>query len=276
MAKDIHTTHLSPSSLSTREAELPPNDHSSVYVQFMPSARRGAVRWDWDRSVFASHRDWTPEMAYTVGVCLGDGAIYKDWVAIELGQKDRDILEAVAQAVGIPEAAIRVTTRKIAGKGSATTATLKLCSRSAVRDLLARAGLSGPGAKHTRIQVPPTLPDDFLPDFLRGLIDTDGTVVAPARRSPQIVLYSNSLDLIQELQARVSPLVGSVRLGAIHPQACRGTHMWVICGHEARALTTWMWPASGWVGGRRKAAVAAQKVMGWIPRRAARAKKPLG
>ena len=275
MAKAIPTTTL-PSSLSAREAELPPDTHSSVPVQFAPPAHRSAVRWDWDRRVFAPDRDWTPAMAYTVGVCLGDGAIHQDWVTIELGSRDRDILEAVAQAVGISEAAIRVTTRTIAGKGNATTATLKLCGRSTVRDLLARTGLSHPGAKHTRILVPPTLPDDFLPDFLRGLVDTDGTVVAPARRSPQIVLYSNSLDLLQELQARLSPLVGSVRLGAIHEKACRGTHMWVICGHEARTLTAWMWPASGWVGGRRKAEAAAQKVMGWIPRRAARAKKPLG
>lgn len=273
MAKIIRTTNIS--SASAKRTQISLDANSTKTVQPSQSALKNAVRWDWDRSVFAPSRDWTPEMAYAIGVCLGDGSIHQDWITIELGEKDRDILEAVAQAVGIPDEAIRVTTREIVGKGSARTATLKLCGRSTVRDLLARTGLSNPGAKHTLIRVPPEFPDSFLPDFLRGLVDTDGTVVAPARRSPQLVLYSNSLELIQELQARVSPLVGSIRLGAVHEKACRGTHMWVICGHEARTLTQWLWPSTGWVGGRRKAGAAEKKVLGWVPRRAPRAKKPL-
>ena len=58
------------------------------------------------------------------------------------------------------------------------------------------------------------------------------------------MLYSNNMESLQELQTRVSPLVDAIRLGAIHAEACRGSHMWVVCGHEGRGLTSWQWPAS--------------------------------
>jgi len=213
-------------------------------------------------------------MAYSLGVCLGDGALHKDWLTVELGLKDRDILEAVAQTVGIPESAIRITQRRKEGEIVCATSTLKLCSRSMVRDLLERTGLPAPGAKHSTIRVPPELPDACLPDFLRGLIDTDGTIVKAKKRSPQVVLYSNSLGLLQELQTRIGPLLGSVRLGAIHEGACRGTHMWAVTGHEAQSLVAWLWPSTGgWVGGKRKALEAVHKVLAWVPRRRARAKR---
>jgi hypothetical protein len=215
-------------------------------------------------------------MAYAIGVCLGDGSIHKNWITIELGAKDRDILESVAKVVGMPDAAIRTTIRTKDGKAPCETATLKMCGRAAVRDLITRTGLNAPGAKHAEIRVPPELPDAWLPDFMRGLVDTDGTVVKAENRSPQVVIYSNSLCLLQQLQSRIGPLLDSVRLGAIHPGACRGTHMWAISGHEAKSLVAWLWPSSGgWIGGKRKALEASKKVMTWVPRRRARLKKPL-
>lgn len=264
--------------MNTSFPQPPENDPNSQgqssdgsFTPFGTPIPRKVVRWSWDRGAFAFERAWTSELAHAVGVILGDGSITKDWITIELDQKDTDILQFVARAVSMPEAAIHMTHRKAKG-GESRTATLKLCSRAAVKDLLTRTGLQRPGAKHHVIKIPPSLPDEFLPDFLRGLIDTDGTVVLPNRRSPQIVLYSNSLTMLQELQARCSPILNSPRLGAIHVGACRGTHMWVITGHEAKPLAEWLWPVSGWVGGQRKAGEANEKVLAWIPRRAPRAK----
>lgn len=274
MGSSILSTALSFS--TGPERTIPAADDPHPFNNSDQPEKKHAVRWEWDRTVFSPERRWNSGMAYAIGVCLGDGSIHKNWIVIELGSKDRDILESVAQVVGIPDAAIRVTTRKKEGKIISETATLKLCGRSAVRDLIARTGLSAPGAKHSEIRVPPELPDAWLPDLLRGLVDTDGTIVKAEKRSPQVVLYSNSLGLLQELQSRVGPLLNSIRLGAIHPKACRGTHMWAISGHEAKSLVAWLWPSrGGWIGGKRKALEASNKVLAWVPRRRARLKRPL-
>ncbi|MBP1627113.1 MAG: hypothetical protein H6Q00_1588 [Holophagaceae bacterium] len=231
----------------------------------LPSSRKKGTA-NWNERVWQGA--WSPGMAYALGVIAGDGTIQPNRVVIELDARDRDVLAAVCRAVKADPARICPVKRSTPGEPGKSVA-LSLSSPVATPALLHRLGLTAPGPKDAAINVPPGLPDAYLPDFLRGLIDTDGTVTRCGTNTPQLALYSNAPQLLQNLRQRVGAALGLPGLGFIwapkNPSDAPGTRnqMWVITGHQARLLAHWLWPDDRpWIGGKRKAQLAADLLKG--------------
>lgn len=239
-----------------------------------PVRRKGQARWDEE----AFSRPWFFNLAYAMGVIAGDGAIRSDRIVVELAAQDRDILEAVCSALGADPTRICEVRRKAQ---KVPTMKIALSSPVAPAQLLDRLGLAKFGPKHEVLVIPPDLPDGVLGDFVRGFLDADGSVHQCKDRSPMIQLHSNSRALLDQLRARIAPLVGSPLLGALHrPSGTdakgRPRKGWAlaITGYEAQDVARWLWPSNRrWVGGSRKYNLARHLILGWKPRRARKAKR---
>lgn len=262
----VTLTH--PSSLPNRTLAIPKaND-------IFPVRRKGQARWDEE----AFSRPWFFNLAYAMGVIAGDGAIRSERIVIELAAQDRDILEAVCSAIGADPTCIREVRRNAQ---KAPTLKLALSSPVAPAQLLTRLGLSKFGPKHEVLVIPPDLPQGVLADFVRGFLDADGSVHQCKGRSPMIQLHSNSRELLDQLRARIAPLVGSPLLGALHQPSGtdakgRPRKGWAlaITGYEARDVAHWLWPSNRrWLGGSRKYNLAKRLILGWKPRRSRKAKR---
>jgi len=257
--------------------EKRPEPSESCNSSCHPTRRKGTPNWN----ELAFSQAWNSGLAYTLGVIAGDGTIHPKRIVIELSPVDRDILEVVCDCLGANPDRIRPVHRS---KQKQPTLKLDLSSPVASHQLIHRLGLSSFGPKHSKLQIPPGLPDRCLAAFARGLVDTDGSVNQSGPNSPVIQMYSHSMGLLEEMRARVSIMLGIPRLGAMHRNTGldavgrpRKGGAWVITGYEAQAFAKWLWPPHRkWIGGGRKAAIARELVLAWIPLRAQKRKREVG
>jgi hypothetical protein len=139
-----------------------------------------------------------PPFAYLYGFAIGDGHLYgastkKGKLAIELAERDRPILERFLKI--IPGSTLVERTRNIILNGHRYT-NYRLVKWTAhaqlVRAKFERLGF--PVGKKAEIAAPPLVPYSEI-DFLRGLIDADGSLGLTAQNLPFISLttYSDSL-----------------------------------------------------------------------------------
>lgn len=131
---------------------------------------------------------WSPEMAYVLGFVVTDGCVTGNQLSIS--QKDRDILEKIAQAIG---ATSPVTARKNNG-GKTIIHALTISRQEIVQDLM-RYGVTP--RKSCTVQFP-EVPKKYLPHFLRGVIDGDGWV---HERGYRVSVVSASLSFAERLVA---------------------------------------------------------------------------
>ncbi|MDW0115462.1 LAGLIDADG family homing endonuclease [Sporosarcina thermotolerans] len=108
---------------------------------------------------------WSHEMTWVLGLIITDGTINKKMHSVYLSQKDEEILRKVALLMG---AEPRIT----APTGTRTTPMLIINSKI-IKDDLEQIGIK-PNKSHS---VPfPVVPTEYLPAFVRGVIDGDGWV----------------------------------------------------------------------------------------------------
>lgn len=111
-------------------------------------------------------KKWTPEMAYVLGMIITDGTMGSDCVSI--AQKEPEILRSVATTM---DSDIPVVKRSNNG-GKSHIHTLTINRKSIVADLT-RLGLT----PNKSLTVPfPDVHAEYLPHFIRGVIDGDGWV----------------------------------------------------------------------------------------------------
>lgn len=108
---------------------------------------------------------WTHEMAWVLGLFVTDGAVSKSSHSITFAQKDERILKLIAKYM---EADYILTPF---GK-TKTTPSIVINSREIKQDLEMM------GIKHNKsMTLPfPKVPEEYLPSFIRGVIDGDGYV----------------------------------------------------------------------------------------------------
>ena len=108
---------------------------------------------------------WSHEMAWVLGLFITDGHVNKDIHSISFSQKDERILKLIANFMAADYVlAPTGPTRSIP--------TLLINSKVIKKDL----GDLGIGASKSLTVPFPTVPEPYLPSFVRGVIDGDGWV----------------------------------------------------------------------------------------------------
>lgn len=108
---------------------------------------------------------WSHDMAWVLGLFVTDGTVNKSVHSITFSQKDERILKVVARLMDADF--VLATSAK-----TRTTPTLLINSREIKKDLEAM-GITN----NKSLSFPfPSVPDEFWPSFIRGVIDGDGNV----------------------------------------------------------------------------------------------------
>ena len=146
---------------------------------------------------FVNHdyfKTWSHDMAYILGFLVADGNVAKNgyYVKVEVKPSDRDVLEFIRDQI-TPGYAIRQS-RPSEIRWYPSSAILK-------KDL---SELGVVPAKTGKEIIPPTLPDKYLWDFIRGVFDGDGTVDTTC-----VSVTSNSKKFLVDLMTRTG--IGRLR-----------------------------------------------------------------
>ena len=208
-----------------------------------------------DPAISALRTTWSPEIAYAVGLIATDGNLSRDGRHLAVSSQDVDLLETVRRCLHL-------------------TASITPCSGTQGRchhiqwsdrtlyDWLLTVGLMP--AKSLRLG-PLDVPDDVFPDFVRGCIDGDGSIVMyldrfNAPKNPKYVydrlfvsIVSASPRFLRWLQLSV------LRLGGLsgHLTVTRSPKhhdLWRLryAKRESLRLLQWMYYAAGIPALKRK------------------------
>src|SRR5699024_2389518 len=109
-------------------------------------------------------KEWSNEMAYVLGFVFTDGSISNNTLTIS--QIERYILEEINKAM-TSDCSI---TRRANGKNDIYTL---IINRKEIVDDLKRLGIT---ESKSRTMEFPNVPAEFLPHFIRGVVDGDGWV----------------------------------------------------------------------------------------------------
>ena len=110
-------------------------------------------------------KTWSNEMAWVLGMFLTDGCVSKNSHTVTISQKDTSILEKIAKAMDADFVLAKQTKTK-------RTPTLLINSMIIKEDLI-NLGISP--KKSLTVEMPP-IPKEYMPSFIRGVIDGDGWV----------------------------------------------------------------------------------------------------
>jgi hypothetical protein len=113
---------------------------------------------------------WTPELAYAVGLITTDGSLSKDKRHITFTSTDLDLIKTFKKCLKL---AVKIT------KNPQSFSTNRQCFRvqfGNVRfyDWLVKIGL---GSNKTFKLTSLYIPDNYFPDFVRGHLDGDGSII---------------------------------------------------------------------------------------------------
>jgi hypothetical protein len=188
---------------------------------------------------------WSPELAWVVGLIATDGNLARNGRSICITSKDRELLETVQRCLG-----------GVGGIGPSSGGWGRDCLRFQWTSRPFHAWLTSIGlmpAKTLRLGAL-AIPDRFFPDFLRGCIDGDGSIVTyvdryNTRKHPKYVydrlfvsLVSASpafLQWVRHTVLRLRGLSGHLRAGR---EPGRRT-MWRLryAKRESAALLRWIY-----------------------------------
>jgi hypothetical protein len=115
-------------------------------------------------------KEWSPEVAYAVGLIVSDGSLSRDGRHIDFTSKDLQLIKTFQACLGVEHIKIGV---KQNGSG-------KQCYRLQFGDVNLYRWLQsvGIGPCKSKVIRSVNVPPNFFPDFLRGVFDGDGTIYA--------------------------------------------------------------------------------------------------
>jgi LAGLIDADG-like domain len=144
--------------------------------------------------------EWNDKMAYVLGFIYADGNISGDLKNLSISQKDPEILYKIRDLM---EGNLRIIERK----RERTSYYLRLINRRIVDSLLKLGVFPN---KSTRVQFP-SIPDEYLRHFVRGLWDGDGSI-GPASNAPYpypvAQITSGSREFLESLQDVLHDKIG--------------------------------------------------------------------
>ncbi len=173
-------------------------------------------------------KEWKPEMAYILGLFFSDGNVTSDkrQVNIHLHKDDYSILEKISRIMG--------TNRPV--KIYSNASYFRVDSKTIVNDLISL----GCVPRKSLILKFPKIKDEFLPHFIRGYFDGDGSIYFNKPNTIKVTFISTKSFVIslqkslnRALKLRTAPLQSSHKL-------------WIALyyGDDARKLCKWMYKNS--------------------------------
>lgn len=173
-------------------------------------------------------KKWTPEMAYIFGLFCSDGHVSskKDYCSIHLHSKDKYILEKIKEVIG--------SNYPIADTKNASL--FRVYNKILCTDLV---NLGCPPRKSLTLKFP-DVPDQYLPHFVRGFFDGDGSIYFNKPNTIKVSFIA-SKHFIETLQKKLNKFL-RIKIGPLH----RNDKMWVCIyyGSDARKLCEWMYKNS--------------------------------
>lgn len=166
---------------------------------------------------------WSSEMAYVLGLIITDGCISKTGV-ISLSMNDKELLEKVKKVMG---SAHNITPSKHQ-KGL-------YYFHFARENMVKRLRDFGVTPRKSLEVKFPDIPEDFLPDFIRGVFDGDGSVYFDKRSKDYPIrtgLYSGSKDFIEKLEENLIKL-GLPKRKISQQRTKNGMYYGIRYGHHA-------------------------------------------
>ncbi len=200
-------------------------------------------------------RVWSAAMAYVLGYWWADGCMRIKQPTgaheIEIASNDVAHLELVAAAIGEHYSMRRISVER-AGYA------LNYCSKEMYQDL---QRLGGTPRKSLTIGFP-AVPDAYVPHFVRGVIDGDGTWIWNGDR-PVVQIYSGSVDLLKGIATAVAQLTAIPA-----PNVTTNRSNWTIKWSTTRAkcLAVWLYNQNPGMNLQRKAEIA-QAFIEWQPKK---------
>lgn len=194
-------------------------------------------------------------MAYVLGYWWADGymRIHPNTGAhlIEIASVDVEHLQAIADAMGITS-----KQRQINNKSECCE--IVACSKELYIDLLQ---LGGTPNKSNSIGFP-DVPVEYIPDFIRGFVDGDGTLYWNGTR-PVIQIYSGSYQLLEDMAMTIEKMTGIAS-----PNIIPNRGLWNLKWSTIRAkcLAIWLYRNNNGLMLARKAAIA-QQFEQWQPKK---------
>ncbi|MGG1594896.1 LAGLIDADG family homing endonuclease [Terribacillus saccharophilus] len=138
---------------------------SSRYIRQVLSEAGVAIRHRTKYSVNESFfSEWSSEMVYVLGFVVTDGCISKNTLSI--AQRDPEILRRISEAMS---SNIPINERTHNGNPISK---LDISRKAIVRDLASLGVMERKSLTYAM----PSIPGEYLPHFLRGIIDGDGWV----------------------------------------------------------------------------------------------------
>ena len=150
----------------------------------------------------------SPELAYVVGLIASDGCLTSDNNQVRLTTTEVELAHIYLTCLGLKN--VHLSEQKKIGFKDLLVVSL---SDPAYRALLEKLGLTS--QKSLRLG-PLVIPDEVFRDFLRGVIDGDGTISTPHHPGGKddltirVTIYSGSHPFVTWLLQRITTLTGLV------------------------------------------------------------------
>ncbi|MEV0542040.1 hypothetical protein [Nocardia salmonicida] len=203
-----------------------------------------------------------PVVAYAIGLLQTDGSHEgnldrKGRISLELAVRDESVLTHLAEALPCYSSiGHRIRATNFAARSE--TATLRFYDR-ATRRAFAELGVTV-GRKATEIRPPLTSFSEA--DYLRGLLDGDGSIGFTGKGEPFVSFVTASPSAAEFFCRAVRNVCGVER--SFRPNRRDGVANVMVLNHAAARLAAWAWYSPDVIGVDRKRTIAA-RVARWTP-----------
>jgi len=182
----------------------------------------------------------TTESAWVLGLWFTDGNVNSAGYISHLTQKDKELLDNVARIIAPGDLAQRIKMDDHVGAWGHKSFRLRISSKDFAHSL-SRFGIN---SNKSKVMEFPTIPEDLLADFMRGVFDGDGSISRAPRYRPgfraQVSIGSGSYVFLTTVAQVVSRVVQ--RPVNIHEQ--KGFYSIIVRGRQAMILCEWMYSPS--------------------------------
>lgn len=185
--------------------------------------------------------EWTPAMAWVLGVAVADGSISSAYM-LKFSMKDKDILEKIQVAMDSNYPIRKYYYRSSWDNKKKSIYELTICRKKIVDDLF-KLGVKPKKSKFIKF---PDIPRRYLAHFIRGVFDGDGNVNTTVERGYKRVrprIFTGSLKFARGIKKKLVSLGMPTNIQPHHG-------VWSV--HISNKLWGWMYNDKGIFFGNRK------------------------